>query len=220
MFVLVRINLVPIAAALILMSKWRMFAVRPRYWPANIRANAVDLIIGFSLLVFMSNTTAMSWQLAWALVYSIWLIYIKPGSSVWKVTLQAGLGQLFGLMAVYMAWGSAQSIVLVIATWVVCYVSARHFFTAFDEERSALLSHLWGYFGAATAWVLAHWLLYYGLLSQVTLILSVIGFGLAALYYLDQTDRLSPLLRRQFVFIMIAIVVVVLIFSDWGDKAI
>lgn len=220
MFVLVRINLVPIAAALILLSKWRMFAVRPRYWPANIRANAVDLIIGVSSLVFMAQTSATSWQLVWATAYSIWLIFIKPGSSVWKVSLQAALGQLFGLMALFMGWGDASTIYLVIAAWAVCYLSARHFFTAFDEERSSLLSHLWGYFAAALTWVLAHWLIYYGLLAQITLILNVIGLGLATLYYLDQTDRLSTLLRRQFIFIMVAIVVVVLVFSDWGDKAV
>jgi hypothetical protein len=48
----------------------------------------------------------------------------------------------------------------------------------------------------------------------------VLGFGLAAMYYLGERDKLSNLLRRQFVFIMIAIIVVVLVFSDWGDKAI
>ena len=221
MFVLVRINLVPIAAGLIVLSKWRMFAVRPRYWLANLRANAVDLLVGLSLLVFMSQTDATSWQLLWAGVYAVWLILIKPGSSVWKVSLQAAIGQVFGLMALFMGWGGSPSLVLVIGCWVVCYMSARHFFTAFDEEeRASLLAHIWGYFAAALAWVLAHWLLYYSVVAQITLILSVLSFGLAALYYLDHTDRLSPLLRRQFIFIMIAIVVVVLVFSNWGDRTV
>jgi hypothetical protein len=55
-------------------------------------------------------------------------------------------------------------------------------------------------------------------LSQPALLLTVLGVGMGTLYYLDETDRLSLLLRRQFVFIMVAVVVVVLIFSDWGDK--
>lgn len=221
MFVLVRINLVPIAAGLVVLSKWRMFAVRPRYWLANLRANAVDLMVGLSLLVFMSQTTATSWQLLWAVVYAIWLILIKPGSSTWKVALQAGVGQLFALMALFMGWGGATALLLVVACWVICYMSARHFFTAFDEEeRASLLAHTWGYFAAALAWVLAHWLLYYGVVAQITLILSVFGFGLAVLYYLDQSDRLSPLLRRQFIFIMVAVVVVVLVFSNWGDRTV
>ena len=220
MFVFVRINLSQMAALLILLSKWRMFAVRPRYWPANIRANAVDLIVGLSSLVFMVNAGSASWQLVWAAVYGIWLTQIKQGSSVLKVTMQAGLGQLFGLMAIYMGLGDAPALVLVISTWAICYLSARHFFSSFEEPYSSLLSHYWGYFAAALAWVLSHWLLYYGLLAQITLILSVLGFGLAALYYLDKFDRLSKLLRRQFVFIMVAIIVVVIVFSNWGDKTI
>ncbi len=220
MFILVRMKLAPIAGVLILLSKWRMFAVRPRYWPANVRANAVDLIVGLSVLVFMTHTSAAIWQLVWMVVYGVWLTVIKPGASVLLVSVQAGLGQLFGLMALFMALGGASSPVLIFGTWAVCYLSARHFFTAFDEDHLSLLAHLWGYFAAAMTWVLSHWLLYYGLLAQVTLLLTVLGFSLATLYYLDETDRLSPLLRRQFMFIMVAVVVVVLVFSDWGDKAI
>ena len=67
--------------------------------------------------------------------------------------------------------------------------------------------------------MLSHWLLFYGFMAQQALLLGVIGFGLAALYYLEQTDKLSTLIRRQFIFIMIAIVIVVLVFSEWGDKA-
>jgi len=34
------------AFALVLLSKWRVFAVRPRYWFANLQANMVDVIVG------------------------------------------------------------------------------------------------------------------------------------------------------------------------------
>ncbi|MCA9332524.1 hypothetical protein KDA00_01480 [Candidatus Saccharibacteria bacterium] len=220
MFVLVRIKLTPFAAVLILLSKWRMFAVRPRYWPANIRANAVDMIVGLSFLIFMTNTNAMSWQLLWAVLYGVWLTVIKPGSGMLKVIAQGAIGQTLGLFALFMAFGGANIYILVISVWVVCYLSARHFLTAFDESHISFLAHTWGYFAAAMTWVLSHWLLFYGLLAQTTLLLTVISFSLATIYYLDHTDRLSLLLRRQFVFIMIAIIVVVLVFSDWGDKTI
>jgi hypothetical protein len=68
--------------------------------------------------------------------------------------------------------------------------------------------------------LLGHWLLYYQFVAQPTLLLSAIGYGLAALYYFDHFQRLSLTLRRQFIFIMIAIVLVVLTFSDWGDKVV
>jgi hypothetical protein len=83
-----------------------------------------------------------------------------------------------------------------------------------------MLAYVWGYFGAALTWLLSHWLLFYGVLAQPTLLLSTLGYGLAILYYLDHNDRLSQGLRRQFIFIMTAIVLVVLVFSDWGNKVV
>lgn len=219
-FVFVRINLITIAAVLILISKWRMFAVRPRYWPANIRANAVDLIVGYSILIFMANTYSASIQLIWALLYTIWLTYLKPKSTLFMVSLQAGVAQILGLMAIYLAFGDSSSLVLIALTWSVCYLSARHFLTSFDEPHISLLSHFWGYFAAALTWVLSHWLVYYWQLSQVTLILVVLGFGLSSLYYLEKEKRLTPLIRRQFVFLMAAVMIVLIVFSDWGDKTI
>ena len=225
-FVFVRIELPLFAAALIFLSKWRMFAVRPRYWPANIRANSVDLIVGFSILIFMTNTEVLMWQFIWAVVYGVWLVFIKPGVSLIKISVQSAIGQLFGLMALFLASGSdsegffVSTTVLTIFAWAICYLSARHFFSAFDEKYSSFLAHLWGYFAAALTWLLSHWLLFYGSIAQVTILLSVIGFSLGSLYYLDYHDKLSDLMRKQFVFMMVAIVIVVLVFSDWGDKTI
>lgn len=219
-YILVRIDFVQLAAALVILSKWRMFAVRPRYWPANMRANAVDIMVGLSIVVFMSSTSVGAWQIAWALLYGLWLVFLKPGSSVLFVSLQAVVAQLTALMALFLLWGDASLFLLVAASWLVCYLCARHFFTSFDEPYASLYAHSWGYFAAALSWLLGHWLLFYGVLAQPTLLLVVIGYGLAAMYYLDQTDRLSVMWRKQFIIMMVAIVVVVLTFSDWGDKAI
>jgi hypothetical protein len=68
--------------------------------------------------------------------------------------------------------------------------------------------------------VLGHWLLYYGFLAQPVLLLSLIGYGLATLYYLENNDKLSVLVRREIVLIMSAVIIVIILFSDWGDKAI
>ncbi len=220
LYVLVRIDFAPLAAALIILSKWRMFAVRPRYWLANIRANAVDIMVGVSVVVFMASTNIGMWQVVWATAYGLWLVLLKPGSSTLKVTLQAGAGQFVALTALFLVSGDMPLYALVIASWLVCYLCARHFFSSFDEPYTQLFSHLWGYFAAALVWVLGHWLLFYNALAQPTLLLVVIGYGLASMYYLDQTDRLSPAWRRQFILMMVAIVVIVLTFSDWGDKAI
>ncbi|MGZ6005285.1 MAG: hypothetical protein ACXWLH_03985 [Candidatus Saccharimonadales bacterium] len=222
-FVLVRLNFqgcVGLAATIILLSKWRMLAVKPRHWPANIRANAVDIIVGLSFLIFMTHSGSQFMQLFWAVLYGVWLVVIKPQSSIIGVSSQALISMFLGLTAIFLNWGEASMLALIILAWLVCYSAARHFFTSFDEPLSRYLANSWAFFGAALTWVLSHWLLFYGAISQPTLLISVIGFSLASIYYLDHEDKLSVLLRRQLVFVMVAIIVIVLAFSNWGDKAV
>jgi hypothetical protein len=219
-YVLVRISFVQLAIALVLFSKWRMFAVKPRYWLANIRSNAVDIIAGLSFITFMANAPSQAWQITWAVTYGVWLLVIKPRSRQFWVCAQALIAQVLGLMAVYMTWGRAPLIGLVFASWFICYLCARHFFTAFDEALTSLLSHLWAYTAATLTWILGHWLLYYGVVAQPTLLLGVLGFGLGILYYLEHNDRLSVLVRRQIILVMSTVLLVLIVFSDWGDKAV
>lgn len=220
MYVFVRIDLPQLAVVAIILSKWRMFAVRPRYWVANLRANAVDILAGLSFVVFMTQTTSQLWQLIWAVGYVLWLLLIKPGNTLFSTSLQALVAQLLGLMALYMAWAGAPAWVLILATWAICYAAARHFFTSFDEPYTRFLSAMWAFFGACLAWVTSHWLLYYGIVAQPALLLVVISFCLSSMYYLENSNKLTTLIRRQFLFITLAIIVVVLVFSDWGDKTV
>lgn len=217
-FALVRTDFVQLALLTILLSKWRMFAVRPRFWLANIRANAVDIIVGISFLIFMVNSGSQLMQLVWTVSYIGWLVILKPATGSLLISLQALVGLICGLMALFVGWDAGPLYGLVFVTGIICYLSAHHFFDSFDEPYAKLLSYAWAYFGAALVWVLGHWLLYYGIVAQPVLLLVAIGFGLATLYYLDHRDRLSETVRRQFVFIMVAIVLIVIIFSDWGDK--
>jgi len=223
-FVFVRLGdtFVRLAFAMVLLSKWRMFAVRPRFWPAIIRANSIDIIVGLSIVLFMMRSDTQWWQLIWAALYGVWLIALKPRTSTFMTAVQAMIGQLAGLTAIYLTWSSAPLYGLVLATGTVCYLAARHFFDSFDEPYSRLLSYLWGYFGAAIAWLLGHWLLFYahGLVAQPTLILSVLGYSLAGLYYFDHEERLTLTLKRQFLFVMLAVILIILTFSDWGDKVV
>jgi len=219
-YIFIRLKIPQGAVAVVLLTKWRMFAVRPRFWPAIVRANAVDIMVGLATVVFMTHSHTASWQLVWVGLYMVWQIWVKPGRSMFSVSSQALIGQTYGLMALFIGWPAAPVVSLVIVAWGICYLSARHFLSNFDEPYTSLYAHTWGYFAAALVWLSAHWLLFYSVIAQPTLLLTVLGFGLGGLYYLQETDRLSVLLRRQMVFIMIAVIVVVLVFSDWGDKAI
>ncbi len=217
-FVFVRLNFVGLALLMIILSKWRMFAVKPRFWASNVRANSVDMMVGISIVVFMTHSSSMLLQLGWAVLYGIWLIVIKPATGLFMISLQAFIGQMCALMALYLVWPAGPSLGLTALTGLICFLTARHFFDSFDEPYARMLAYIWGYFGASLAWLLSHWLLYYGGIAQPTLLLSALGYGIAVIYYLDHHDRLSKGLRWQFVFIMMAVVIAVLTFSDWGDK--
>ena len=219
-FVLVRLNFVQLAFSIIVLSKWRMFAVRPRFWAANIRANAVDLMVGLSIVLFLTHNDNLLWQALWTVFYAVWLLAIKPRSGTPMIILQSFVGQFTALSALYLAWSNGPVYGLTLLSGLFCFLAARHFLDAFDEPYARMLAYVWGYFGAALAWLLSHWLLFYRGVAQPTLLLSAVGYGLAVLYYLDHNDRLGKGLRRQVIFIMAAVVLVVLAFSDWGDKVV
>ncbi|HET7320452.1 MAG TPA: hypothetical protein VFI84_02605 [Candidatus Saccharimonadales bacterium] len=219
-FVLVRLNFVVLAVSIIVLSKWRMFAVRPRFWPANIRANAVDIMVGLSIVVFMVHSQSAFMQFVWALLYGSWLIFLKPATGTLMVSLQALVSQTTTLMALFLAWADGPLYGLVLSAGLICYLAAHHFFDSFDEPYVKMLSYLWGYFAAALTWLLGHWLLFYRGVPQPLVLLTAIGYGLATLYYLDHFERLNTTLKKQFVFVMIAVILIVIIFSDWGDKVV
>lgn len=204
-----------LAVVIFLMSKWRMFAVKPRHWLANIKSNLVDIAVGLSIISFMSGTTSLFTQLIWVLLYSIWLIFIKPRSTTFAISLQAMISQALGLVALYNMFSQKSLVVLVAAVWLICYASARHFFSAFEDPNGRLIAHIWGIFGAQLAWVLTHWTLGYGFLPQIALLLTVIGYALAVCYYLHAKNKLKITTRNQFIFVTILVIVVVALFSEW-----
>lgn len=219
-YIFVRVDFVGLAIALVLLSKWRMLAVRPRYWLAHIISNGVDIFVSLAFVIFMSSTSVQWWQLIWAVLFGVWVIVLKPRSDVLSVSAQAMLCQLLALSALFIKFGGSPIIVLVLGTWVITYISARHFLTSFDEEHINLYSHLWSFISASLAFVLAHWLVFYGLIAQTVLILTVVGYSLAGMYYLHSADRLTQKLRKQFLGITTAILVLVLALSDWTGKVI
>ncbi|HEX8182005.1 MAG TPA: hypothetical protein VF575_00210 [Candidatus Saccharimonadales bacterium] len=198
----------------IFLSKWRIFAVRPRFWLANLRANAVDIMVGIAIVVAMAQTDSLSIRLIWAVVYGVWLLFIKPKSGTLPVSIQSAIGQLAGLMALFIAWPEGPLLGLVLATGLICYLAARHFFDSYSEPYAKMLSYLWGYFGAALMWVLGHLLVVYpgrdGPIAQPTLFLSIIGYTLGATYYLEHYDKLSLTIRRELIFVCAGAMIILL----------
>jgi hypothetical protein len=219
-FVLIRLHFVPLAYGVVLLSKWRMLAVRPRFWAANIRANAVDLMVGLSAVIFISHAQATWLQLTFGVLYALWLIILKPASGLVSTTLQAFIAQAVGLSALYIIWVDGPLAGLTLGVGLICYLAARHFFEAYAETYSKLLSYVWGYFGASLAWLTGHWLIFYHRLAQPALLLSALGYCLAMLYYLDHSGKLNKSLKRQLLTGTIIVVVAILLTSNWSNKVV
>ena len=61
------------ALALVILSKWRVIAVRPRFWWANIQANLVDVAVGVGIvgLMYLPNIGFTYSRLYWSILYAI-----------------------------------------------------------------------------------------------------------------------------------------------------
>lgn len=219
-FMLVRLDLVIIAAVIVLLAKWRMLAVKPRYWISNIRANAVDIFVGLSSVAFMAGTSKWYTQIAWAALYIVWLVWLKQQSKPIAVAFQALIAQILALVAFYRAFPNSSILINMIVVWLICYVVARHFLSAFNESLTGTISNIWAWFGMIMAWMLGHWAIDYLFLPQVALVLSILGYGLATLYYLHSKSKLTPSLKRQLLGVLTILLLIIIVFSDWQDKTV
>lgn len=171
------------AYGLVLLSKWRALAVRPRFWFANLVANMVDIIVGVSVVTFLYGASGAIWlQAAIALLYVGWLLVIKPRSRRSYVAIQAGVAVFVGITALSMvsyAWNVA---FFVLAMWVIGYVSSRHILGSYDEPMTQLYSFVSGFIFSELGWIAFHWLMAYPVpgykqlqFSQLALFATLIG---------------------------------------------
>ena len=175
----------PFAAfALVLLSKWRILAVRPRYWFANIQANLVDIIVSISVVVLLySANGAPVTQAIITAMYIVWLLFIKPRSKRVFIAIQAGAATFLGitaLMTVSFDWYSSP---VVLFMWLIGYSAARHVLGSYDEAHISFYSLVWGLVLAEIGWLTYHWTFAYALpgigdiqLSQAAIITLALSF--------------------------------------------
>lgn len=170
------------ALLLVLLSKWRVFAVRARYWTANIRANLVDTIVGASVVIFLyAATGSFETQLGLTFLYILWLLFVKPRSKRTYIVFQAGIGLFFGIGAIMQLSAGLSSSVVVLASWIVGYSTARHVLSVEHETHLNFLSLLWAFVVAEIAWLSYHWTIGYNMpgniqLSQAAIIITMLSF--------------------------------------------
>ena len=170
------------ALGLVLLSKWRIFAVRSRYWAANIRANMVDVIVGLSMVVFLYSAVGdLPTQIGLTALYVAWLLFLKPKSKRTYVAAQAMVGLVFGIGAIVQLSPDLPASVVVVLSWLVGYASARHILSVQHESHINFLSLLWGFVVAEIMWLAYHWTIGYQIgntlqLAQVVIIVAALSF--------------------------------------------
>lgn len=178
-----------LALILVLLSKWRVLAVRPRYWFAHVEANMVDMIVsvGTVMLIYLAGQTAngggLIVQVGLAVLYAFWLLFLKPRTKVNDIAIQASVAVIVGTMALMSVSYEWPSSIVVILMWLIGYSCARHVLVSHTESDIRLLSLLWAFVFAELGWLAYHWTIAYPLffapqlkVPQVTLILTALSF--------------------------------------------
>ncbi len=195
---------IEVAIMLILISKWRIFAVRLRYWGVNILANLVDITVGLSVVVLMHIASdiqgggALWVQVALAVFYAVWLIVIKPLSGSKATRLQAGTSLLLGSWVVMATAHSLAAVPFLteFLLFMVGYGAARHVLSTHKEEQQPILSAVFGLLVAEFGWLATHWTMGYNIylsdafkVPQAAIIILLAGLIFERFYASTRTGR-------------------------------
>jgi len=225
---------IPLALGLVLISKWRVLAVRVRYWFVNIKSNLVDIIVSVSVVLHLYTINAANIEDFKKLVllgaatalYIVWLLIIKPRSKRSYVALQAGIAILIGTAALYTISFSWPASVVVLGMWVIGFSAANHVLNTYDDETHQLfLSLAWSTAFAEIGWIAYHWTIAYSLPVVTSLLVpqvAIIGVLLAFVaykaydsFYHHQKIRTSDIIL-PLLFTLSVIAVLVFVFNRVG----
>ncbi|CAN5415652.1 hypothetical protein BH10PAT4_BH10PAT4_4550 [soil metagenome] len=217
-----------LAIGLVILSKWRVLAVRPRYWFANVQANLVDFIVSLSVVAFLYSTEvgtiATSYKpyilIALTVLYIGWLLFLKPRSKRGYVVAQAGVALFVGTAALFTLSYALPASIVVLVMWLIGYTTGRHILSSYEETHILFLSLLWGVVLAEIGWIAYHWTVGYVplgisnvLFPRVALSVFCIGFIIHRAYdsfYHHQkirgNDVLLPILFTASIIIVLPLV--------------
>lgn len=174
-----------IGLVLVVLSKWRVFAVRSRYLYTNILSNLVDFIVGasFVIIAYCSGTTFLPIHAVLAAGYTLWLVVIKPMSSSFAAEAQSLIAVFLGSTAATMLYASSNSVFLVIACYIIGFSASRHILVQSDSDDNFGLTVITcGLLSAEIAWICSNWLIVYTfgstgiLVPQLAIILTITSF--------------------------------------------
>lgn len=169
---------------LVVLSKWRVFAVRVRYLWLNIKSNLVDFVVGLSvvLLSYYAGTAFLPVHFLLMVFYCIWLLIIKPMSSEKACHAQSLISVFLGMSAVAIMTSGLDAIVLVLLSFLVGYAASRHILAQSNDKDYTLTTLVCGLVFAEIAWLCNTWSIIYTFgstgvrIPQIAVILTIFAF--------------------------------------------
>ncbi len=169
---------------LVLLSKWRVFAVRGRYLWLNIKSNLVDMIVGISvvLLTYYAGAAVLPVDFVLAAFYCAWLLFIKPMSSEKAALAQSLVAVFLGISAAAIMSANLNAIVLVLLAFLIGYAASRHILVQSSDKDFTLTTLVCGLVFAEVAWLCQSWSIIYTFgatgirIPQITIILTIFAF--------------------------------------------
>ncbi len=168
---------------LVLVSKWRIFAVRRRYIWLNLKSNLVDLIVGLSivLLSYYAGVSLLPVDFILMAIYVVWLLIIKPLSSETANLVQSLFAVFLGISAITIMAASSNILVYVLLAFLVGYAASRHVLAQTSKDFT-LTTLVCGLVFAEVAWLCSTWGIIYTFgstgvrIPQAAVILTIFAF--------------------------------------------
>lgn len=208
---------------LVLVSKWRMFAVRPRYLFLNLKSNLVDLIVGFSFvfLAYFSGEALLPVHYLLAISYVVWLLFIKPRTTPSWTLFQALAAVFLGTSASVIACAAENPALLVLLEFLIGYAAARHVLAQNDNSlEDGFPAFAFALLFSEVALFFHSWLIIYTftdfgiMIPQLSIVLSVFAFMAERVYF--SLENHDGVLRPKEIALPVAfslIIIFVLIFA-------
>lgn len=173
-----------LGALLVLVSKWRIFAVRRRYLWLNIKSNLVDLIVGLSVVILSYYTGSSLMPIHFILMvgYVLWLLILKPMSSETANLAQSLIAVFLGISATTFMTVTADSFWAASTAFLVGYAASRHVLAQTSDRDFTLTTLVCGLIFAEVAWMCHSWSIVYTFgawgirIPQVAMILTIFAF--------------------------------------------
>ena len=153
---------------LVVISKWRIFAVRARYLWLNIKSNLVDLIVGISVVL---------------LTYYAGSSFLIVDFVLMAITLAQSLIAVFlGMSAATIMSANFNVVLLILLSFLVGYAASRHVLVQSDAKDFTLTTLVCGLVFAEVSWLCYSWEIIYTFgstgirIPQLAIILTIFAF--------------------------------------------